>query len=371
MNILINCSNLKKGGGLQVADSICCKLNQFSNHKFIVVLSSQLAKLGNTISSYPNVTIFNYNIENSFKTLLTGRNIYLDEIVEQNKVDVVFTIFGPITWSPKCPHLLGFARAQLLLEDSPFYKRMNYLQQIQNKLINQIKLYFFRRGVTAFFTENEYISNKWQLKVKKRQKVYTVTNFYNQIYDNPKEWIQHKIPDFKGCTLLCITANYPHKNLEIAIDVAKILRKKYPNFQFRFAFTINKDQYPQLPKDLEEHFYFIGSVSIQECPSLYQQSDIMFQPTLLECFTATYPEAMHMKIPIVTTNLEFAKTLCGDAALYYDPLNAQSAADAIYNVMSDNNLRNLLIKRGVMQLQNFDTYEQRITKLIKILENIN
>ena len=39
MIFLINCSNLKAGGGLQVADSICSQLDRFSQHHFLVVLS--------------------------------------------------------------------------------------------------------------------------------------------------------------------------------------------------------------------------------------------------------------------------------------------------------------------------------------------
>ena len=69
-------------------------------------------------------------------------------------------------------------------------------------------------------------------------------------------------------------------------------------------------------------------MDITECPSLYEQADVMFQPTLLECFSATYPEAMKMQRPIVTTDIEFAHGLCGPAAHYYSPLSAEDAARA-------------------------------------------
>jgi len=42
MNFLINASNLKAGGGLQVADSICEELYKFTLHRFVCVLSSAL-----------------------------------------------------------------------------------------------------------------------------------------------------------------------------------------------------------------------------------------------------------------------------------------------------------------------------------------
>ena len=200
--------------------------------------------------------------------------------------------------------------------------------------------------------------------------IYTVTNYYNQIYDIPIKWKEHKLPDFNGVTLLTITAPYPHKNLPIMIKVAKYIKRFYSNFNFRFVLTINKSDFPEIPSDLEKHFLFIGKVDISECPSLYKQADVMFQPTLLECFTATYPEAMRMGVPIVTTDLEFARGLCGDAALYYEPLDAEAAAEAIYKVSTDKIIKEQLIGKGLIQLQQYDTYVQRAEKLISIAEKI-
>jgi glycosyltransferase involved in cell wall biosynthesis len=96
----------------------------------------------------------------------------------------------------------------------------------------------------------------------------------------------------------------------------------------------------------------------------------MFLPTLLECFTATYPEAMRMEKPIITTDMEFARGLCKDAACYYSPVDAAEAAEAIYKVATDKEYAARLVKNGKKQLQAFDNYEQRAEKLIKILEEI-
>lgn len=111
-------------------------------------------------------------------------------------------------------------------------------------------------------------------------------------------------------------------------------------------------------------------MDIAECPSLYEQCDITFQPTLLECFTATYPEAMRMGIPIVTTDLEFARGLCGDAACYYSAIDPVAAAEAIYKVATDKKYAAKLVVNGKEQLKKFDNYEQRADKLIGILEDM-
>lgn len=367
--ILINCSNLKKGGGLQVADSICNDLARFSQHRFIVVLSSFLQNTGDKIKESTNCVTKYYNSNNGFKVLLTGRNDVLDGLVKAYHVDIVLSVFGPISWKPRCPHLCGFARPHIVLENSPFFRRMPLLKRIKERLFNNVLTYFFCRGVDAFFTESFYISEKWKDKIGK-VRVYTVTNYYNQVFDRPESWKTHILPKFDGVTLLCITGYYPHKNLEIAIEVTDILEQKHPDFYFRFVFTIDADEYPVLTAAQKQHFCFIGRTDISEAPSLYQQATIMFQPSLLECFSATYPEAMRMNVPIVAADMGFACSLCGEAAMYYAPLNAQEAADVIYKVSTDESLRERLINNGKKQLLQYDTYEQRTNKLINLAEQL-
>lgn len=55
----------------------------------------------------------------------------------------------------------------------------------------------------------------------------------------------------------------------------------------------------------------------------------MFLPTLLECFSASYPEAGFMKVPIFTSDLSFAKTICGEGAFYFNPMDCKNIASVI------------------------------------------
>ena len=110
------------------------------------------------------------------------------------------------------------------------------------------------------------------------------------------------------------------------LPVAELLRERHPDFHFRFVLTIDEKDFPMVPENMSSHFLFICKVGVAECPYLYEQADIMFMPILLECFTATYPEAMRMEVPIVTTDLDFAHGLCGDAACYYEATNSLSCS---------------------------------------------
>lgn len=369
--ILINCSNLKTGGGLQVADSVVCLLHLYPQHQFVVVLSSYMNDTLRRLQKQntPNIRTITYNISNNFSTIVQGRDAFLDVLVVKEKIDVVFTIFGPSRWNPKCKHLSGFAMPHLVLPDSPFFTRMGFIERTKHRIRSRLLLYFFYRSADWFWTENPYISERLQ-KLLSYKKIYTVSNCYNQVFDNSSQWYRDKcLPDFDGITCLTISAYYEHKNFKILPDVAQILEEKYPKFNFRFALTLSKDQL-YVPEELKPHFLFLGKVDVTECPSLYKQSDIMLHPSLLECFSASYPEAMRMGVPIVTTDLEFAHGLCGNAACYYSAVDPKTAAEAIYKVATDKEYATWLIANGKEQLRKFDNYRQRADKLIKILEEI-
>ena len=369
MNILVNASNLKKGGGVQVADSICCLLEGFTQYHFVVVLSSFMQATRYKMKNVKNVEVVIHDVNNNVSTLLFGRDSFLDGLVKNRRIDGVLTVFGPSRWNPKCVHLSGFARPHLVMPSSPYFRQLSYLARLKEKLQNILLKYMFARSTHFFFTENSYIS-KLVGQLFRKSSVYTITNYYNQVYDHPENWVKKVLPPFEGITLLTGTAYYTHKNLPISIEIARVLRKKYPNFIFRFVFTVEEAQFPVIEEELQEHFVFVGRVDIVECPSLYEQSDIMFLPTLLECFSATYPEAMKMECPIVTTDLEFAKGLCGNAARYYSPLSAVEAAEAIYQVGTNVSLRKQLIDAGKQQLKTYDTYDERVSKLVRLLEHL-
>lgn len=371
MNILINCSARLAGGGLQVADSLCCSLDKFEQHNFIVVLSKYMGKTRSRLLSQPskNVKIIDYSMTNTPILLLFGRDKVLDGLVKDCHIDCVLTIFGPIAWTPRCVHVCGFARSHLVIPESPYYLRFSKWQLFKETVHNRILKYFFERAAKYYYTENPYISEKVERLLNVR-KVVTITNYYNQIFDNPQKQCFRKLPDFDGITLQTISNYYPHKNLEIAIDIAKILKREHPDFKFRFVFSILESSFPPLEDSMKDCFCFLGALDISECPSIYEQCDIVFQPSLLECFTATYPEAMRMGKPIITTDVAFARGLCEDAAIYYSPLSAEDAADKIYQLANDEERQRELIEEGKEQLKVFDTYDERSKKMIEFCEYV-
>ena len=168
---------------------------------------------------------------------------------------------------------------------------------------------------------------------------------------------------------------YTHKNLEVFIDVAKDLKHK--NLPVSIVLTIDADQHKgaaDLLKTIEQEglndtITNVGSVSMHDVPALYDQTDGLILPTLLESFSGTYIEAMYYEKPILTSNLDFAVGVCGGAAYYFDPLDPESIVVSICDLLGDRVRREAHVAAGRTIVSTAQTWNDSSRTLLKIIDN--
>lgn len=370
MKIIINTSNLYVGGGVQVALSFINELRSMANlaevHIFTsVIIDQQLDK-----SSFPGNIHF-YLIEMSPASLKTRRKIVrkLDELERQIEPDVVFSVFGPTYWTPRARHLMGFALGWTINPQSVAYDALPFLERMKMRLRSVYLLHHTRKNADYYVIETEDARQKLsQIAGIDEEKIFVVGNTHNSLY-NEDGFKYFPLPE-KGedeFRLITVSHNHPNKNLKIISKVVPYLK----NSNIKFFITIDKESYRQLFSGLENTVINLGPVRSEDCPSLYEQCDAMFLPTLLETFSASYPEAMKMKLPILTSDLSFARDLCGDAALYFDPLNPEEIAQKILTLATNENLRQKLIDRGVDRLASYETARSRAEKYLQLCEKVS
>jgi glycosyltransferase involved in cell wall biosynthesis len=86
---------------------------------------------------------------------------------------------------------------------------------------------------------------------------------------------------------------------------------------------------------------------------------------LLESFSGTYLEAMHFERPILTSDLDFAHDICGDAAEFFDPWQPASIKDAIVRLREDEASRKDLVAQGQVRLrQTFHSWGEVVSKAL-------
>jgi glycosyltransferase involved in cell wall biosynthesis len=176
-------------------------------------------------------------------------------------------------------------------------------------------------------------------------------------------------------TFLCLTRYYGHKNLEIVVEAMRLLGR-YTSRKAKCVFTVSADQHPgarRLIRSIEQYglselISVVGRVQKDRLGEIYRSSDALLMPTLLESYTRTYAEAMSFGVPILTSDRDFARFLCEDAALYFDPLDANAVARAMATVIEDADLRGRLAANGRRLLERAPTWEQIAAQFVAVLE---
>ena len=366
MNVLIN-ANCTKGGSIPWCAAMISDLGKYAENRFTVCVSPQVrCSLGNDSVPAENVEILDHP-RRSRSEMFFRRSPALDALVASRGIDMVLTVFGPSYWRPRVRHICGFAKSQYIYDDSPFFRIMGLRERIKLAVKRHVHMKSFLNDVDVFVTETETISARLRQLIPGK-KVYTISNSCNPVFEHRESWMKRPLPVFDGVTLLTVSANYPHKNLGIIRRVAAYLLRWHPEFKFRFAVTLNAEALGFAADKVPAWLLPLGSVDIRECPSLYEQSDFMFLPTLLECFSASYVEAMKIGRPILTSDLPFARGTCGDAADYFDPLSPEDIGEAIYRLAHDPARQRQLADNGREQIKNFLTSDERTESLMRVLK---
>ena len=104
-----------------------------------------------------------------------------------------------------------------------------------------------------------------------------------------------------------------------------------------------------------------------QVPGAYAAASTLFMPTLVKSFGLTYLEAMAYGCPILTSDRDFAHWICGDLALYFDPMDPMSIADAVDQFVSQV-VPTQYAERATQRLADFPaSWEQIARQYIDIL----
>ncbi len=99
--------------------------------------------------------------------------------------------------------------------------------------------------------------------------------------------------------------------------------------------------------------HFLGPVPDDDLPGLYNLSEALAYPSLVEGFGMPVLEAMACGTPVLTTRRGALPEVAGEAALYVDPLDEESITDGLDRILSDSELRARLVRDGIARAGEF------------------
>lgn len=130
-------------------------------------------------------------------------------------------------------------------------------------------------------------------------------------------------------------------NIKLVIVGSAIAGKKY--FENKFS-----------KKFINERVIFTGVIPGSLKNKLIKKSSALVFPSLYEGFGFPLLEAQSLNVPVIASNIRIFREVGEDSILYFNHLDPNDISNKIKNILEDDNLRYILIKKGVENLSRFD-----------------
>lgn len=289
--------------------------------------------------------------------------VSLPRLIRRCEADLLFNL-ADIPVATSLPQVFLFDWSYAAFPDSPAW----HLSSPADRVVRWAKLAMFSRllhHVDVLVAQNEVLADQLRL-VYGFETIPIVNNAVS--IDNLAAG--HEV-DFRlgdGYKLLCLSAYYSHKNIEIFIPLAQ--RIKASGLDVKIITTIDPAQNRAAKaflaniksNDLGGVINNIGNIAMSYVPSLYRQTDGLILPTLLESFSGTYVEAMFHRKPILTSDLPFAHGVCGDGAFYFDPYDVESIFSTILEAKSNVGARESRLQQADSILRTMPSWNEAYTQ---------
>jgi glycosyltransferase involved in cell wall biosynthesis len=355
MKIFLDCSLLSIGGGIQVGLSIIQNIVNDPSIETVVVCTPQIdAQLDQTIKQklkayhvVPNVSFYKKRQQGD----------YLCQLEAQYQPDLVFTVFGPSYWRSKAKNVQGFALGKMLYpEIRKFYP--SQLSRFKESIFDWVKQKFFFKNVDNFLVETEVVKARLVDRFNiSPQNIYVISNTYSPAFEQRlQERKKHIFADQSTITLFVPASFYVHKNLLILPKVLAELKKlNDKKVILKFTVPVNSPGWQEISRVAAEYGVLEQITTVGHVPNHlicdeYLASNFVLCPSLVESSTAVFPESFIAERPLLVSDRDFARNLCEDAAVYFDPLDAIDIARKIDVVMNDQQLQNKLLSSAVRVL---------------------
>lgn len=167
--------------------------------------------------------------------------------------------------------------------------------------------------------------------------------------------------------LLYVGNAYPHKNLDVLLNVFKKLLEKKPDLRL---VLVGKEDYFYArvqananalglwkKEELNSSVIFPGYVPDAQLEVLYQAARAYVFPSLYEGFGLPPLEAMAKGCPVVSSNSSSLPEILSSAALYFNPRSESDMNEKIWEILHDEELRKSLIIKGLEQVKKYSWWQ--------------
>lgn len=175
---------------------------------------------------------------------------------------------------------------------------------------------------------------------------------------------------FKDGYIFIVGSQSPHKNLAAVWKALEFIngdiKVVFAGAQYQKIF--NKEAVRARAK---KNIIALGYITDEELKAVYLNALGFTLPSYYEGFGLPVLEAMHCGCPVLCAQAASLPEVAGNAALFFDPMNASDMANSIGQIVLDPQLRNDLTQKGYQRAKDFSwraTASQTMDALLTALK---
>jgi glycosyltransferase involved in cell wall biosynthesis len=183
-------------------------------------------------------------------------------------------------------------------------------------------------------------------------------------------------------TLLFVSHYNYYRNFETLIKAIPLLRSRLAGRSCRLLLTCqlepgkNPGTYnPRKAAELiqklgvRDLIVELGAIPYDQLHNLYDRADLYVTPAYTETFAHPLVEAMASGVPIIASDLEVHREICGDAAIYFPTFSPEKLAESIGQLVLNPRTAKQMSIRGMKRSQDF-SWKQHVQEILKICETL-
>jgi glycosyltransferase involved in cell wall biosynthesis len=361
LNILIPALAIKKSGGTtRLLRNFLSAIGRIDKENKYIVCVNKDYKLN---IEDEKIKVLSFDIKSNLHRFYWDQ-FEMRKLVKELKIDLILSLlnFGCINPSVK----------QLNFQAGPTPFCQNYIKtlRLRGKIDTSIRrklLHMTMKASEVIITPSkamrdmirDFYSDIKESKFKVIHHAFDKERFLNS---NPlPSDVEKRLINIEPDTIKILYVSHliPYKGYDVIIKAAKRLREW--KTRFKFIVTMDRVDWPEgydlylsmIEKfGLSKNLLILNRVPEDAVANLYKQCDIFMFPSLCESFGFPMVEAMGSGLPIVAAGTPVNKEICGKGALYYDPLDAEEAAQKVRLLIEDNAVAEKLKQNAITQLAN-------------------
>ena len=293
-------------------------------------------------------------------------------LIKEKNLDL---FFSPTHYSPlfsSCPQIISILDVSYKLFPEMFPKK----DLLKLALWGKLSIRRAKKIITISNSSKNDIINEYRILANKVEVIPLGIKDVNASDMNKSEFIEKY--NLKNPYVLFVGTLQPRKNIAKLIEAFAKLKTENLKLKTSLDLVIVGRKGWDYEKILEapdkfgvsERVKFLEDVTNEDLPLFYKNAEVFLLPSLYEGFGLPILEAMQYDCPVVTSNVSSLPEAGGDAAIYFDPNNAEDIAEKIEKVISDPKLREEMVRKGKEQIKKF-SWEKSAKDVIRIFETIN